>query len=137
MPRECRMVERGWEHPKNREGFYIPLKNYYHYHYDMSCFMSNLAEYGLQYAIEKYDSIPDKRKYMPNWSLEQKQLYMMYETTSEGPPTSPSFETPAELANWLVEHQINFFGPYYPTFDEWLEGILNSNDVIIKKGINK
>jgi hypothetical protein len=44
----------------------------------------------------------------------------MYESTSEGTPISPAFETPEELARWLADNNASAFGYSGATYDEWL-----------------
>lgn len=44
----------------------------------------------------------------------------MWETTSEGSPISPPFETATELARWLAETRASAFGSDTCTEEEWL-----------------
>lgn len=70
--------------------------------------------------------------------------YQLWETTSEGSPYSPVFDTPEKLASWLYENKISSFGHDTATYDEWLNFINNHSyclDMIIdgdgiKTGIN-
>ena len=57
---------------------------------------------------------------MPQWTDEEATHYMMYETTSEGTPISPAFETPEELARWLADNKVSTFAWFTATYEEWL-----------------
>lgn len=46
--------------------------------------------------------------------------YQMWETTSEGSPISPVFQTPEDLAKWLAESGASAFGDMTATYDQWL-----------------
>lgn len=48
------------------------------------------------------------------------QWYQMWETTSEGSPISPPFETAEELAHWLVDNNASSFGSMTATYESWL-----------------
>ena len=49
--------------------------------------------------------------------------YQLWETTSEGSPLSPVFETPEELAEWLEANNASSFGSMTCSYDQWLEFI--------------
>lgn len=115
MGREIRRVPKGWFHPPNR-----PL-------YDEV--FEDVASDWLAQAIawskgehpdqqiggllgpawrEKYPFFwqwhgdpPDANYYRPRWKTEPT-CFQIYETVSEGTPTSPVFETLDELVEWLV-----------------------------------
>jgi hypothetical protein len=63
---------------------------------------------------------PHRDDYMPDWPAEQCTHLMMYEDTSEGTPLSPAFETPEELAQWLVANKASAFGSDTGSYEEWL-----------------
>ena len=44
----------------------------------------------------------------------------MWETTSEGSPISPVFETPEELARWLADTNASAFGREGASYESWL-----------------
>lgn len=48
-------------------------------------------------------------------------MLMMYETTSEGTPLSPAFETPEELARWCADHGASAFGRQTASYGAWLQ----------------
>lgn len=63
---------------------------------------------------------PRSEDYMPTWTPEEATWYMMYESTSEGTPLSPAFETPEELARWLADNRASTFADMTATYDQWL-----------------
>jgi len=140
MGREVRRVCRGWKHPKNKRGKYIPL-------FDGTDFTKKcndwdeegkMWERGLRkdftsgLYMEKEDkykdmsfarwdgSKPRKKDYMPEWEEEQKTHLQMYETCSEGTPISPVMRTPEELARWLVDNEASANGYQTASYDAWL-----------------
>ena len=50
--------------------------------------------------------------------------YQLWETTSEGSPTSPAFEDPKELARWLTDNNASTFGYMTTTYEKWLAFIM-------------
>lgn len=63
---------------------------------------------------------PDPAYYMPDWSDDQRTHFMMYEDTSEGTPISPAFETPEQLAAWLVETKADAGAGGLASYEGWL-----------------
>lgn len=63
---------------------------------------------------------PKACDYMPDWPDDQRTHLMMYEDTSEGTPISPAFETPEELASWLVDNKASAFGDKTGSYEGWL-----------------
>lgn len=63
---------------------------------------------------------PDPADYMPGFSGGTATGWCMYETTSEGTPISPVFETPEELAHWLADNGASSFGHNTATYEHWL-----------------
>lgn len=140
MSREIRRVPATWKHPKDSRGNYIGLLNgIYQEHlndwnegYEM--WQKGLCEqWGKDEKWAPVDEIfksisyseysgdmPSPDDYMPQWSEEEKTHIMMYETTSEGTPISPAFETPEELAQWLFVNEASAFGDQTATYEEWL-----------------
>jgi hypothetical protein len=49
--------------------------------------------------------------------------WQMWETTSEGSPISPVFETPQELARWLADNNASTFGSDTASYGTWLKMI--------------
>ncbi len=52
--------------------------------------------------------------------FEKEYGWQMWETTSEGSPMSPVFETPEELARWLADTEASAFGDMTASYEEWL-----------------
>lgn len=65
-------------------------------------------------------SRPDPADYMPEFPEGTAVGWCMYETTSEGTPLSPVFETPEELARWLADTGASAFGSRTATYEQWL-----------------
>jgi hypothetical protein len=103
MGREIRRVAKGWEHPRNDRGNYIPL---------LTQSFNAAAQEWLKKFNEAEDKItfleeeqsPDSENRMPDWKDEEKTCWQMYETVSEGTPVTPVFETKEALVDYLVEH---------------------------------
>lgn len=49
--------------------------------------------------------------------------WQMWETTSEGSPISPVFDTPEKLARWLADTGAKTFGPMTTDYETWLKMI--------------
>lgn len=64
---------------------------------------------------------PVPEDYMPTWAPGEATQYVMYETTSEGTPISPPFDTPEELAHWLADNEASSFADCTSTYEEWLQ----------------
>ena len=118
MSREIRKVPKGWEHPKNEEGRYIPLYG--------ESFATAFNEWydGLQRWLngtsEDYDDrfytrdargyteyagqSPDPERYrLQDWTEEEANCFQIYQTVSEGTPVSPVFESLEEMEKWLIK----------------------------------
>jgi hypothetical protein len=63
---------------------------------------------------------PDPSDYMPEFVEGTAVGWCMYETTSEGTPISPVFETPEALAHWLADTGASAFGGSTATYEQWL-----------------
>lgn len=144
MGREIRMVPKGWNHPVDCSGRYIPLMK--------RPYSKAAAEWDEEAAhwekgeILDYSTWPEKRtfkpkdksalecesfeewygerpvqsEYMPEWPEGKATMLVMYEDTSEGTPISPAFETPEELARWLADNNASAFGNMTATYEQWL-----------------
>lgn len=134
MGREVRRVPADWGHPIDPEtGRYKPLL-------DGSGYADRLREWNEENAKWSRGEFPDyadeaSRKmsysewngdqpkscdYMPAWPDAMRTHLMMYEDTSEGTPISPAFETPEELARWLVDNKASAFGRDTGSYEGWL-----------------
>ncbi len=63
---------------------------------------------------------PSPDDYMPNWSEQSSDLYVLYETTTRGTPISPGFKTPEELAKWLEDNQVTIHDDITAPYHVWL-----------------
>lgn len=50
--------------------------------------------------------------------------WQMWETTSEGSPISPVFDTPEKLARWLADTNASAFGSEGASYEAWLKTIV-------------
>jgi hypothetical protein len=66
---------------------------------------------------------PDRADFMPEFPEGTATGWCMYETTSEGTPISPVFETPEELAHWLADNGASTFASMTTTYENWLRMI--------------
>lgn len=132
MGREVRKVPADWQHPKNSDGRYEPLFG--------GSWANDAAEWDEErakwergefpeYTSEASRAMPYDRyagrrpysaDYMPDWPESERTHLMMYETTSEGTPISPAFETPEELARWLADTHASAFGNERASYEAWL-----------------
>lgn len=137
MGREVRRVPKDWQHPKKREFNYRTgqYEDRYQPMFDRS-FTKAMDEWYTEWkAWERgerpEDAIsetyweyaggpPDPEYYMPEWPEHERTHLMMYEDTTEGTPISPAFETPEELARWLVDNNASAFGGMTGTYEGWL-----------------
>ena len=142
MSREVRRVPKDWEHPVKEDGFTdVPLLG--------RSFSEDLRDWEEcnekwnqgqceTYAREgpKWGPISEEHRnlsyteyngpkpladeYAPDWPDEERTHYQMYQTTSEGTPISPVFETPEELARWLTDNDASAFGGALASYEAWL-----------------
>ena len=118
MSREARKVTADWVHPKNGESF-IPL--FEGFNEALKDWEEEAEKNGVQAAIDYFGEKPSADDYMPEWCEDEKTHFMMYETTSEGTPISPSFKTPEELAKWLFDNNVGVFSSITISYEKWLE----------------
>ncbi len=116
MGREIRMVPRGWKHPKDRDGKYIPLLKQSFSQADAKCDSALECDSYTEWNGRR----PSPDEYMPVFPEGTATMLMMYEDTSEGTPISPAFETPEELAHWLADTGASAFGGMTATYEQWL-----------------
>ena len=139
MSREVRMVPKGWQHPKQRDGRFIPLLEGYkaaiaeweegarmweHHGMCRDFVDGGWAKISGDIFADSYEewagARPVASDYMPDWSEEEKTHYMMYESTSEGTPKSPAFKYPEGLARWLAETRASAFAGNGASYEHWL-----------------
>ena len=113
MGREIRRVPPGWEHPRNESGNFIPLLDE-DYHTAATKWVAGFLawevgadphrrEYECRYYWELNGSPPEEENHRQKWDVEPTWV-QMYETVTEGTPTTPAFETKEELIEYLVAH---------------------------------
>jgi hypothetical protein len=134
MGREVRRVPKDWEHPKDDKG-YIPLFKGEDYAQRDEEFWKQLEDWencrGDEDMLAFMESggsflawvgeAPNQKDYMPNWPVEQRTHWQMYETTTEGTPISPPLMNPDALAQWLADNGASAFGSLTATYGQWLE----------------
>ena len=111
MGREIRRVPPNWEHPRDRRGNYQPLHDE---EYEtaakkwVDAFLKwengkdpDREEYETRYYWDWAGGPPDEEYYRPAFTDEPTH-YQIYETVSEGTPTSPVFATLDEMKGWLI-----------------------------------
>ena len=131
MSRELRRVPKGFQHPTNEAGHFIPL---YDGHYETAaadwlagCILWSKGldprqkeEWCTDKYYWEYEGMPPREEdYMPPFDSDPTH-FMMYETCSEGTPISPAFETIEGLARWLANTGASSFGTCTATYEQWL-----------------
>lgn len=141
MGLEYRRVPPHWEHPRDRNGKFIPLSD----NYDNQCLkdaeewvggylewitrkarqstkandkMSKILKGGSGYDpsyMSYAGNPPDPVYYMPPFTPEEATWWMIYNNVSEGTPKTPSFSTKEECARWAAEHDGRL------TYEDWLQ----------------
>lgn len=140
MTSEIRKVPSNWEHPKDKDGYYIPLyggsfsrdasrwdkekkrwkEGFYLSGDRWKRKTADMTSSFAYYAGER----PRKRDYMPDWVKSSRTHYQAYNTNTEGTPISPAFKSQEELARWLAfSDDIDVGCLCKTTYDEWLEFI--------------
>jgi hypothetical protein len=76
------------------------------------------------HETEYCDMCEGEGKVCPELALPCGPGWQMWETTSEGSPISPVFQTPEELARWLADNRASAFGRDTATYAQWLAMIL-------------
>ena len=140
MGREVRRVPADWQHPKHWTGGMRGPEERYKPLFPGDRYQRLVDEWDEECAKWKAGTHPDLKEpsadgmayeqwagqrphrddYMPNWPAEQRTHLMMYEDTTEGTPISPAFETPEELARWLVDNKASAFGGETGSYEGWL-----------------
>ena len=156
MGRELRKVPKNWQHPRDRDGEYIPLLKAEFYHVNLKDWKEEKEQWdkgfeddynggwvpkGKEYDGVTYEELfgdmPDKKDYMPEWKEDELTHIQLYETTSEGTPESPVFEKSEldKLCAYAAEHCFTF-ADYRATKEEWKQMLISGyvyheeNDII-------
>lgn len=92
VSREIRRTPVGWWPPQDPDGTPQPQHD------------RSLADEQARRDADpgSYTSAIREPYYRPAWTDAERNGYQLYETVTEGTPLTPSFETPAQLINWLV-----------------------------------
>ena len=114
MGREIRRVPPGWQHPKDKSGHYLALYDKTHeealasydndradWEADNDGVRSQVREYGYV-DFDEWHEPPTSKKYCRSAFDTDPTHYQIYETVSEGTPTSPVFATLDEMVIWLI-----------------------------------
>ncbi len=114
MGREIRRVPKDWVHPTDKDGNDLPMfdKTYEEaaeeWIHEFLQWQAGVHEGQVRYNTsckyywEYVGDPPDKDYYRPAFTSEPT-CYQVYQTISEGSPTSPVFKTEEDLIEWLVE----------------------------------
>ena len=127
MGREIRKVKKGWEHPKDSKGVYIPMYDEWYEdalnewivnhklwiagnHEDQ---LNNESCRKYKYYAEWVDNPPDIESYRKEkWKATDEMWFQMYENVSEGTPVTPAFKTKKELAEYLIDTGNSYDGKW-------------------------
>lgn len=136
MGREVRRVPANWGHPIDDRGHYIPLHDGYNeraaaWDEENAKWQQGLRsdwEGGWKPIEEEHRGMlfsdwdgerPEQKDYMPDWPIEERTHYQMYETCTEGTPISPVMDSPEALARWLADTGASAFGSQTATYEQW------------------
>lgn len=114
MGREVRRVPPNWEHPMNSVGIYRPLHNQF-YEELAEQWIKNFNEFKPDDLIKYYWEFenPPEEEYCVPYKKEEATWFQVYETVSEGTPTTPPFATEEELIEHLCTHGESLLKPGY------------------------
>jgi hypothetical protein len=121
MGREIRRVPLDWIHPSDEDGKHLPMFDQ-DYESAKQKWLTGLQswldgtheDYRSDYDYWEWDSgPPDRDYYRPKFESDSIG-YQVYETVTEGTPTSPVFETLDAMRTWLLsegfsEHATDMF----------------------------
>lgn len=116
MGREIRRVPANWQHPKDEGGFYLPLSDYDYataareWLKQLQEHEAKVVEFGRDVVKEQGHHVryhwewegPPQEEFCRSPFTEAPTCYQIYETVTEGTPTSPVFSTLDELQAWLT-----------------------------------
>ncbi len=142
MSREIRRVPKDWQHPQEDRPNYMTgrMEKRYQPMFDEPFAPAMREWYERWQAWERgerpeyFDAVdsghmtfweyeggpPRPESYRPDWPEATRTHLMMYETTSEGTPKSPAFETPEEVARWCADNRVSAFGDQTASYEAWL-----------------
>lgn len=144
MGRQLRKVPKNWEHPKDKNGKYIPMYNIYygdvlkewlenHEKWEKDAHPDLIKNPALKENYSFYamwEPFPDPNHYLTKKYTENELTHIqLYETTSEGTPISPVFLK--EKFDTLCEYAATYltvFADFKVTKDEWKAMLSNVCD---------
>ena len=141
MGREIRRVPADWEHPRDKEGQYIPLhdKDYETAAQEWTALFlaweNGTAEdrkrgesCGCRYLWE-WQGPPDEETHRKRkWTAEEATHYQVYETVSEGTPVSPVFASLPDMVEWLVGEGFTWTAAERFAHDGWAPSFMMQQD---------
>jgi hypothetical protein len=124
MGKAARRVPAQWQHPKDENGRYLPLRDGTQYERRARAWDDEEKKWreglrrdeitGPWKPIEvRFRSMtyaecngprPDPKNYTPQWSPSECTHWQYYEEVTDGTPISPVCGSAEELAHWLFEH---------------------------------
>ncbi len=126
MGREIRRVPPGWQHPKDERGNYLALYDN-DYESELADYQQRFADFENDvdgertraakagcYTLEDWGGGPPDPEYYRLALDDEPTHCQIYETVSEGTPTSPVFASLDEMVTWLIgegysEHAAKMF----------------------------
>lgn len=142
MSRRMRRVPPGWEHPRDHNGHPKPLfegpyakmaeawdaeeakwnEDFIRDHFKGGWEPRSNSQIATDCPdfVQWHGERPQEEDYMPDFPLESRTHFQMYEETSEGTPISPVCASPEELAAWLVDNHADAWSGMGATYQEWL-----------------
>lgn len=125
MGRELKRVPMDFDYPLNTVwyGYYDRYFNFCHENYSGGCEACKAYAKIKGVTMHSY-GCPDFETFynLPTMPVDppEGEGYQLWETTSEGSPKSPVFETLEELCEWCAENATTFAN-YKATKDEWMK----------------
>ena len=133
---EVRRVPADWDHPSDKNNYFIPLHDGKSFHGRLKVWKASLSNWNLRLQPykkslprEKYiGARPRVEEHMQDWPGVERTHLMMYDVReSAGYPVSEPFERGEDLCHWLVKNQKSF-EKKSRSYDEWMK-IAQADDV--------
>ena len=137
MGRELKRVPLDFDYPLNKVWYGYYDKHYHFCHSEYSAGCEGCKAYAKIKGIEiPNDGCPDFEKFynLPVLQVEplEGEGYQLWETTSEGSPSSPVFKTLDALCEWCEENATTF-AHFKTTKEEWKQ-MFDDNFVVHQEG---
>jgi hypothetical protein len=141
MGREIRKVPADWQHPKKKNGNYIPLFNGNKFKKELADWIEEKKQWDKGFCsdfnggwvkkeeneldltyIDWNGNKPKKKDYMPEWNEKELTHIQLYENTSEGTPISPVFKENEfeKLCEYAAEN-CSTFTNIKATKEQWIK----------------